>query len=231
MNEQDYLQLSWQEENRPYSRYFEDHFYSQKDGRAETVHVFLSGNNLPQRWQFYNSFQLAELGFGTGLNFLETWRYWRRHRSPGQHLNFTSFEAYPLTADDIIRAISAWPGLAELAAALVKHMPALASTPVTWELDAQTTLMIVRAPALEGVRCWHKKAHAWYLDGFSPSCNRDMWSSELMAEVYTHTHTNGTFATYTAAGWVRRNLQASGFIVKKVPGHAGKRHMLTGVRK
>ncbi len=98
-------------------------------------------------------------------------------------------------------------------------------------MDEQTTLTIVKAPALQGVKAWDKKAHAWYLDGFSPDKNPDMWSAELMKTVSAHTHDTGTFATYTSAGWVRRNLLASGFIVNKVPGHAGKRHMLIGARK
>jgi tRNA U34 5-methylaminomethyl-2-thiouridine-forming methyltransferase MnmC len=164
------------------------------------------------------------------LNFLETWRQWRQHRRPGQHLYFTTFEAYPLEAKAVIRAISAWPDLSEPLSRLVHHLPGLTATPTAWTMDGQTTLTLVRAPALEGVGDWQKKAHAWYLDGFSPRCNPDMWSAELMAEVFSHTHDTGTFATYTSAGWVRRNLQSSGFYVKKAPGHGSKRHMLTGMR-
>jgi len=110
-------------------------------------------------------------------------------------------------------------------------MPDLSHTPTPWKLDRQTTLTIVKAQALEGVGNWPQKAHAWYLDGFSPQLNRDMWSSQLMEQVFDHTHDTGTFATYTSAGWVRRNLQSSGFIVKKGQGHGGKRHMLVGVRE
>ena len=223
--------MNWEDGDKPYSRRFGDHFYSQNDGRDETAHVFLAGNNLPQRWQSHNSFQIAELGFGTGLNFLETWRQWRRCRTPGQHLEFTSFEAYPLEAKAIIRAISAWPDLAPQAVQLAQLLPGLTATATPWVMDAQTTLTLVRAQALDGVGDWRKKAHAWYLDGFSPRLNPQMWSPELMAAVYAHTHDNGTFATYTSAGWVRRNLQSGGFKVNKVPGHAGKRHMLTGVRQ
>jgi len=164
------------------------------------------------------------------LNFLETWRQWRQYRSPGQHLYFTSFEAYPLEAEAILRAISAWPDLSELASCLAPRLAELTATPTAWAMDGQTTFTLVRAPAVEGVSAWGNKAHAWYLDGFSPQCNPDMWSAELMAGVYAHTHDAGTFGTYTCAGWVRRNLQSSGFIVEKAPGHGGKRHMLTGVR-
>ncbi len=193
--------------------------------------MFLAGNDLPQRWQSQDHFQIAELGFGTGLNFLETWRQWCRHRRPGQHLDYTSFEAYPLDAQAIIRAISVWPDLSELAEKLVQHLPDLNRSPTVWNLDHQTTLTIIKAQALEGVGNWPQKADAWYLDGFSPQLNRDMWSSRLMEQVFAHTHVIGTFATYTSAGWVRRNLQSSGFNVKKIPGHGTKRHMLVGVRE
>jgi tRNA U34 5-methylaminomethyl-2-thiouridine-forming methyltransferase MnmC len=193
--------------------------------------VFVAGNDLPQRWKNHDHFQIAELGFGTGLNLLETWWQWCQHRSSDQHLYFTSFEAYPLEADAIFRAMSTWPDLSGLAQKLVKCLPDLNTVPAPWKLDSQTTLTIVKAQALKGVSGWHKKAHAWYLDGFSPRCNADMWSPQLMTEVFAHTHDTGTFATYTSAGWVRRNLQSSGFDVKKVPGHGAKRHMLTGVRE
>ena len=193
--------------------------------------MFLAGNDLPQRWQSHDHFQIAELGFGTGLNFLETWRQWCRYRRPGQHLDFTSFEAYPLDAAAVIRATSVWPDLRELANIMAERLPDLNHTPAAWKLDRQTTLTIVKAQALEGLGNWPQKAHAWYLDGFSPQLNRDMWSSQLMRQVFAHTRDTGTFATYTSAGWVRRNLQSSGFDVKKIPGHGTKRHMLTGVRE
>jgi len=231
MDESDLLDLSWGNGDKPYSQRFSDHFYSQHDGRAETCHVFLHANNLPERWSTYERFQIAELGFGTGLNFFETWRQWCQHRAPGQHLEFTSFEAYPLEACAIRRAISVWPDLIERADRLAKFWPTLTSTPASWALDPQTTLTLVKAPALEGVAGWQQKAHTWYLDGFTPERNPDMWSQELMKEVYNHTHATGTVATYTSAGWVRRNLISAGFKVQKIPGHGTKRHMLTGVRE
>lgn len=186
---------------------------------------------MPQRWTQHACFDIAELGFGTGLNFLETWRQWCTLRTPTQHLNFTSFEAYPLEASAIERAISIWPELTPFARRLTEFWPRLTSTPTSWKMDTQTTLTIIKADAAQGVRDWQGKAHAWYLDGFSPANNPEMWSQELLSHVYSHTHDNGTFATYTSAGWVRRNLQSAGFNVEKTPGHGRKRHMLVGVRQ
>lgn len=98
-------------------------------------------------------------------------------------------------------------------------------------MDEQTTLMVVRAPALDGVERWHGPADAWYLDGFSPAKNPDMWSDALMDLVFDRTSPGGTFATYTVAGWVRRNLMAAGFEVARAPGFGRKREMLTGFRR
>lgn len=96
-------------------------------------------------------------------------------------------------------------------------------------MDDGTHLVVIVGDALDRVSAWPGRADAWYLDGFAPAKNPDMWSAELMRAVARHTAPGGTFASYTAAGWVRRNLQAAGFIVEKAPGHGGKREMIRGV--
>lgn len=222
--------LDWLSGDVPVSTLFDDPFFSRRDGRAEVSHVFLSGNGLPHRWLEAGDFQIAELGFGTGLNFVETWRAWRMVRRPDQRLRFTSFEAYPVLANDMRRALAAWPEISDLADDLVAAWAQSAGQPVRRAaFDDGIELVVVVAEALQGLRSWHGAADAWYLDGFSPAKNPAMWSLELMHEVARHTRTGGTFATYTAAGWVRRNLVAAGFDVTKRPGHGGKREMACGV--
>ena len=135
-----------------------------------------------------------------------------------------------MTAEEIERALALWPELSGLTEKLLAHWPSLSKTPTDWEMDERTTLTIIVGDALDGVRNWRSMADAWYLDGFAPSRNPDMWSADLMQAVAYRTKTGGTFASYTAAGWVRRNLQAAGFLVEKRPGHAGKREMITGVK-
>jgi tRNA U34 5-methylaminomethyl-2-thiouridine-forming methyltransferase MnmC len=222
--------LEWMDGDMPFSTRFGDHFYTREDGRAETGHVFIGQNRLAERWGDSADMVIAELGFGTGLNFLETWRQWQFHRLPGARLDFVSFEALPMTADEITTAIGRWPDLAPLCVRLVERWPDLTSTPVTWILDPQTRLTVVAGDALDGVTRWNGLADAWYLDGFAPARNPDMWSEPLMQAVFDRTKPGGTFATYTAAGWVRRNLQAAGFDVEKVPGFGGKREMMRGRR-
>ncbi|NNF78599.1 MAG: tRNA (5-methylaminomethyl-2-thiouridine)(34)-methyltransferase MnmD [Rhizobiales bacterium] len=222
--------LSWSENAVPFSERFEDHFFSQIDGRAETGYVFLNGNGLPERWKQAARFTIAELGFGTGLNFLETWRQWAEMRPAGGHLSFVSFEGFPLETEEITVALAPWPELKGHADDLLGHWRQLEAGLNQWQMDAQTQLILVQADVADGLALWDGAADAWYLDGFAPARNPEMWSAELMRGVFAHTAAGGTFASYTSAGWVRRNLETAGFEVNRVPGFGRKRHMITGCK-
>lgn len=214
----------------PYSQAFGDHFYCQTDGRLECGHVFLDGNGLPERWHESASFRIGELGFGTGLNFCETFRQWKLHRRADGLLHFMSFELYPMKSDEIDRALSHWTEIDAERQALVAAWPDNPAGIVTLDLDAQTRLSVVCGAAFDCVSAARAGFDAWYLDGFAPSRNADMWSAELMTLVAEKTVGGGSFATYAAAGFVRRNLQSAGFAVERRKGFAGKREMLCGVK-
>ena len=212
----------------PYSRAFDDHFYCRNDGRRECGHVFLSGNGLPQRWQRDEPFRIAELGFGTGLNLCETWRQWRETAPENARLHFTSFERFPMARGDIDRALSHWQEIERERTILAAKWPDAPEGRVEIELAPRIRLTVVCGAALESLIAAETPFDAWYLDGFAPSRNPDMWSADLMAQVYRLTVPGGRFATYAAAGFVRRNLAAAGFVVERRPGFAGKREMLCG---
>ena len=222
--------LTWHDGDMPFSTAFGDHFYCQTDGRLECGHVFLAGNGLPERWQHAEDFTIGELGFGTGLNACETWRQWKTHRRPGAHLHFVSFELFPMQAEEIDRALSRWPEIDAERKALVARWPADPSGVVTIDLDDQTRLSVICGDAFENLSASPLTFDAWFLDGFAPSRNSAMWSAELMQRVHDTTRPGGSFATYAAAGFVRRNLIAAGFAVERRPGFAGKREMLCGIR-
>lgn len=222
------LNLEWMEGDMPYSTAFGDHFYCREDGRAECGHVFLAGNGLPGRWTGSSRFVIGELGFGTGLNFCETWRVWKEHRPAGAQLHFTSFELYPMGRDDIAKALGRWPEIAAETQALVERWPDHLAGTIDIAFDETLRLTVVCGAALDSVSASTEVFDAWFLDGFAPSRNGAMWSSELMTAVHDHTAPGGTFATYAAAGFVRRNLVAAGFAVDRRPGFAGKREMLCG---
>jgi tRNA U34 5-methylaminomethyl-2-thiouridine-forming methyltransferase MnmC len=200
----------------PVSALYDDPYYSLRGGAAEARHVFLAGNDLPARLR--DGFHVAELGFGTGLNALVLAE---ACRAAGVTARMTSFEAAPLPTSDMGRALAAFPGLG--ADRLLAGWPAEAvSLP---GLD----LRIVVGDARRTVPSWEGRAEAWFLDGFAPARNPEMWEPALLGAVGARTVRGGTFATYSAAGHVRRALAAAGFAVDRVPGFAGKRHMSRGV--
>ncbi len=209
--------LDWRDGVIPVSRQFDDPYFSLNDGLAETRHVFLAGNDLPARLR--PGFQVAELGFGTGLNLLAL-----HIANPGVPIRFTSFEAFPLTAEEIARALAHFPeahGVAE------PFLTAWAAGARQFEIGSITAEIIV-GDARQTLPDWQGRADAWFLDGFSPAKNPELWSPDLMAAVARHTLPGGSFATYTAAGHVRRALADAGFHVKRCPGHGRKRHMTVG---
>lgn len=210
--------VTWRDGDVPVSTRFDDPYYSLENGLAETEHTFLSGNDLHAR--FRDGFHVAELGFGTGLNFLATVRAWREAGAPGT-LYYTSFELYPMAPADAERALHAFPGLYE--AELAPMWEGELSLP--W-LEAR----VVTGDARDTLPAWPQKADAWFLDGFSPAKNPELWEPALMQAVGAHTAPGGTCATYSAAGAVRRSLEDAGFSVERIPGYGRKRHMTRGQR-
>jgi tRNA U34 5-methylaminomethyl-2-thiouridine-forming methyltransferase MnmC len=211
----------WREGGIPVSTCFDDPYFSLENGLAETRHVFLGGNGLPGR--FRDGFHVAELGFGTGLNMLAALIAWREAGLRG-YLYFTSFEAFAMTADEMATALAVFP---EARAQADSFLEAWARGERRFEIGALRAEVII-GDARETLPRWAGTADAWFLDGFSPAKNPELWGKGLMTEVAAHTAPGGTFATYSAAGAVRRALAAAGFSVTRRPGYGRKRHMTTG---
>lgn len=210
--------LDWRAGDIPVSRRFDDPYFSLDGGLEETGHVFLAGNGLPGR--FRDGFAVAELGFGTGLNLLATWAAWDAAGTPGR-FSFTTFEAWPMAPADMARALAAFPSLGARAQALVA---ALAQGPGPHDLGP-VRLTVIKGDARVTLPAWAGRADAWYLDGFSPARNPQMWEPALLAAVVARMAPGGTLATYTAAGHVRRALADAGLSVERRPGYGRKRHM------
>lgn len=233
--------LSWNDQGTPVSQHFGDIYFSNEDGLEETRHVFLHCSHFPARFSDHPRplCIVAETGFGTGLNFLTLWQAFDRFRQQEpeatlKRLHFISFEKFPLQADDLGAALAHWPELAEYADALRRQWPlpfagchrlVLANGAVTLDLwfGDVNTLLPECDVSLEN------QVDAWFLDGFAPSKNPDMWSETLFAAMARLARPGGTFATFTAAGFVRRGLQQAGFAAAKVRGFGQKREMLAGV--
>lgn len=216
--------IEWRDGTLPVSVRFDDPYFSPDGGLEETRHVFLGGNGLPGR--FRPGFAIAELGFGTGLNMLTAWAAWRDSGVAGP-LHFTSFEAFPMRADQMAQALSAFPAVAEMAAPFI-DLWGRGETRMSLDgLEAE----IILGDARETLPRWSGKADAWFLDGFAPAKNPELWSPDMMQAVADHTAGGGTFATYSAAGHIRRSLAEAGFVVDRVPGFGRKRHMSRGTLK
>ena len=214
-------ELEWADGRVPVSPRFDDPYFSLVDGLAETAHVFLNGNDLPAR--FGPGFSIGELGFGTGLNMLATWASWERSGQTTQ-LQYTSFEAQPMAMADMAKALKAFPSLARQSTCFLNQWQGCG------RCDLGTILVnVITGDARQTLPLWQDKADAWYLDGFSPAKNPELWGQVLMAEVAGHTRPGGTAATYTAAGHVRRGLESAGFSVRRTKGFGRKRHMTRAV--
>ncbi len=236
--------IDWGADGVPRARGFDDLYYAASDGLAESRHVFLDQNDLPARFAALNAgddFVIGETGFGTGLNFLAAWRLWRE-RAPAQAtLHFLSVEGHPLASADLARALGGWDDLAEESKLLVDAYPTcLARGLHLLKFDqGRVRLVVAFDEAVRGLEAFLESGHplhaaprrgvdAWFLDGFAPARNPAMWRPELFELLRSVSAPGASFATFTAAGDVRRGLQDAGFTVEKAPGFGRKRDMLKG---
>ncbi|MEP1144306.1 MAG: FAD-dependent 5-carboxymethylaminomethyl-2-thiouridine(34) oxidoreductase MnmC [Henriciella sp.] len=227
--------LTWKDDGTPVDERVGDVYYSVEDGLAESRAVFLAGCDLPEAWQAAawgtrDQYTIAELGFGTGLNFLAAWQMWRTEKPKTGWLNFVSFEGFPLDAEDIVRALKPWPELADLTAALCEKWPPRAKgvRQLVWP-EERLSLTLHIGLIEETLPQSSFRADAWFLDGFSPAKNEAMWDETLWSLIAKRSVPGARAATFTVAGAVRRGLSNAGFEVEKRPGHGRKRERLEAV--
>jgi tRNA 5-methylaminomethyl-2-thiouridine biosynthesis bifunctional protein len=226
-------ELLWQD-GHPVSRRFGDVYFARDSGIAETRHVFLAGNRLPERWAALAPgarFTIGETGFGTGLNFCAAWQLWDNAAPPDAVLRYVSVERFPLAPDELARALAMWPELAPFATALHAQYDDLAPGWHRFHFAGGRvilTLAVGDAAAMLGELAG--RCDAWFLDGFAPAKNPEMWRDEVLAAVGARSRPGATFATYSVAATVRSGLQSAGFTVTRARGFARKREMLAGAR-
>lgn len=283
--------LSWREDELgnlvPVSEVFGDVYYSLANGLAESRYVFLQQNNLPERFtalfeQYLasfdtengdsgtvsvvssassNSFTIAELGFGTGLNILVTWQLWQQTKQQVysassikhsdtengyQHprLHLISTEKHPLTLEDLTRSLQSWqdndPSLIPFITRLLALYPTLVSGCHRLHLEDDVTLDLWLGDATQSLQklassysylSHQTQVDAWYLDGFAPSCNESLWAEQIFEQVQRLSKPGSTAATFSCAGVVKRGLEGAGFDIKKVKGFGRKREMLTASKR
>lgn len=222
--------LEWQD-GVPSSTLFEDIYFNRAGGIAETRHVFLDANALEQRFSEASGapFVVAETGFGTGLNFLCCRALWLQQAPAEQQLHYISCEKYPLSAADLRQALSNFSEFSDGAKQLLKSYPQPVAGAYTLVFDAGRILLtLLFGDALETLPRLDARVDTWFLDGFAPARNPELWNERLFSEIARLSRPGSTFATFTAAGVVRRGLQEVGFEVIKRPGFGRKREMLSG---
>ncbi len=247
-------QVHWDENGLPYSTHFNDIYFSKDDGIAESRYVFLNANSLAERWDsrtINSAFTIGETGFGTGLNFLLAWQLWnKRQHNKNAQLHFISVEKYPLSKNDLTKALALWPELKAFSQQLINAYPPqpLQGLHRLNFFDDRVSLTLSFGDAAEGFQqlapiskagpnvsstpCSIGSAppqiDAWFLDGFAPSKNPEMWNDALFSAIKTLSAKGSTFATFTAASAVRKQLISIGFDCQKIKGFGRKREMLIG---
>lgn len=212
-----------------FSKQFDDIYHSRDDGIAESRYVFLGGNDLPNAWQNRAHYCIAETGFGAGLNFLVTAQTWLDDPNRSDTLDYFSIEGYPLKVDDLRKVQTQWNAFPEISKALISQYPSITSGCHTLSFaNGKIQLHLIFADIKLALDSYPLKPDCWFLDGFSPAKNPEMWCKEIMHRIGQLAPHDTSFASFTAAGEVRRNLIEAGFTVKKRKGYGRKREMIYG---
>ena len=222
----------------PVSKQFGDVYFSKDNGLLETRHVFLNGNDLTTRLTELKAFEyfcVGETGFGTGLNILALWQLWQQLRPDNQsHLHAISVEKFPLSKPDLIRALHVWPELKPLADQLIAQYPMpLAGCHRLSFPEERFSLDLWLGDAHEVFPVIEKTApvNAWFLDGFAPSCNPDMWEENVLKHIVRLSEIGTTFASFSVAGVLKRGLKNHGISISRPRGFGHKREMLKAIWK
>lgn len=219
--------LIWTDDGQPRSRLYGDIYFSTEDGLAESRAVFLDGCGLPAAWAGRSRFVVGELGFGAGLNIAALLDLWRRTRAPDAQLHVFTVEAHPLSADEARRALAPWPEIAPIADLLIARWPGRARGFHRVGLpEFGASIDVAVMDVAEALGAWDGRADAWFLDGFSPALNPQMWRDEVLQGLADRSVPGARAATFTVAGQVRRGLTAAGFTLEKKPGYGRKRERL-----
>ena len=222
-------EFSFDAAGTPYSPLYRDVYHSSDSGPGQARHVFLGGNGLPSRWAGTRAFTIVETGFGLGLNYLATWQAWREDPARPGRLHFVSVEKHPFTREALAELHACYPEFAALSTVLQAAWPPLVPGLHRLEFEGgRVVLSLILADALDALTRLALAADAFYLDGFAPDRNPELWSPAVSKALARLARPGATFATYTTARNVRNNLAAAGFAVETRPGFGRKRQMLAG---
>lgn len=225
--------LGWRD-GVPFSREFGDIYHS-ADGALETERIFVDpvdlGGMARRAAAQGRTLRVGELGFGTGLNFAVVAALSLR---AGCRLHFVSLDARPLEPRDFAGIAGQRRSMLPIYGSLEDIYPPM--TP-GWHrrilAESRICLSLYWGEAGAGlsdlVRSQAQPIDAWFLDGFAPDRNPDMWREDLLQGIAGLAGTGTVVSTFTAAGRVRRILEGCGFDMRRVDQRPHKRESLAGV--
>ena len=232
--------LIWNAHGLPHSVAFNDKYFCGQNGYEESMYVSCQGNRLAERFAALDpakpgTFTIVEAGFGTGLSFCCAWKVWHEHAPASWTLHFISLDKFPLSAEQIERALGRWSMLERYTRVLVGQYKPSSSGIENFDLDQNKVRLtivfedvIVALKMIKGQGLAGQGADAIFLNGFAPFKNPDMWSEDVFAGMARLSYAQTTFATFTVAGWVRRGLESQGYTIRKEKGYGTKKHILVG---
>ena len=214
-----------------YSKSYNDIYFDKLNGPKETEHVYLNTNNLTKKFKNKQKFVIAEIGFGTGLNFLLTWKLWKENRKTNGSLTYISFENAPLSKKDIERVYKKFKKLDGYSRFLLKNIPERYKSTHRIFIKADNINLILIYDDITSLINLNFKADTWFLDGFSPKKNPLVWTDKLFKQLYNFTNLDGSLSTFSVAGHIRRGLLKAGFKVSKVSGYGSKKEISYAIKK
>ena len=214
-----------------YSKFYNDIYFDKLNGPKETEHVYLNTNNLTKKFKNKQKFVIAEIGFGTGLNFLLTWKLWKENRKTNGSLTYISFENAPLSKKDIERVYKKFKNLDGYSRFLLKNIPERYKSTHRIFIKADNINLILIYDDITSLINFNFKADTWFLDGFSPKKNPLVWTDKLFKQLYNFTNLDGSLSTFSVAGNIRRGLLNAGFKVSKVSGYGKKKEISYAIKK
>lgn len=212
------------------SKDYEDRYF-QVNGFEESKEVYIDGNNLEERWESFSGscFTIGELGFGLGLNFLTMMHCWlKKERS--FNLDYIGIDKKILEKSNLIMLEEAFPNLKNEIKVLkecdiVGHNGfECISIP-----DLKIRLILITEDIQKAINdICVSNIDAWFLDGFDPKKNPEMWEEDILKTVFDLSSCDSSFSSFTSVGRIRRALLENGFEVSKVSGFGTKRHRIIG---
>ncbi|THB70634.1 MAG: hypothetical protein D6B28_08900 [Gammaproteobacteria bacterium] len=231
LNNKTYCDISWKNDTTPISNEYGDVYFSADNGLLESKYVFIESNSLSSRFSTADDFHIAEAGFGTGLNFAIACKLWNSISPSDTTLFFTSFEKHPLAFADFRKAANNWKELESVYSHLLPTYSNLKPGNNIFDIPLLRTVLNIIVGDINDMipSIPSSSIDCWFLDGFAPSVNPQMWTETVISNVTKSAKPESTLSTFTAAGNIRRALIKHGYKVSKKPGFGKKREMIFGI--